>query len=234
MNEEILIVSLGPGDPELLTIKALKALWMADAVFCPTTLVNGVESSRSLSILEAHDIDADKIECYHLPMRKDRTETLRIYASVAEQIAELHSQGKSVVITAEGDGGFFSSSQYVGEMLEARGIEVRRIAGVPAFIDCAALANMHIAKGDNALVINPYLEDIVEAKRMIEKGANMVCMKPSQSESNIKQLIDECADYAHFHYIENCGGEREYYTSDIETIKTRKFPYFAILIIESI
>ena len=55
----ISFVSLGPGDPELLTIKALSRLQEADAIFLPfTQSKEGEEKSRSLDIVKAHDLKA--------------------------------------------------------------------------------------------------------------------------------------------------------------------------------
>lgn len=61
-------VSLGPGDPELITLKALKVLNMADVIFCPGyTKLYGQEKSRSLDILRQLPVDAVKIHTFHVP-----------------------------------------------------------------------------------------------------------------------------------------------------------------------
>ena len=234
IKKEIIVVSLGPGDPELITLKGLRTLENSDVIFCPTTIIGERQLSRSTKIIEALGVDVSKIESYYLPMSKDRTETLEIYKQVANRCVELANKGLRVAVTAEGDGGFYSSSQYISEMIVSSGVEVRRISGVPAFIDCAALANIHIASGDKGLVVIPYLENVNKIEELLSDSVNIVLMKLSQSESNIKKTILENINNAKFHYIENRGTEKEYYSSDVEIILERKYPYFSILIIESL
>lgn len=236
--KKIKVVSLGPGDPEMITLKGLHALENADIIFSPMTRKGSKELSRSGEMIASLGIDSSKIELYYLPMSLDRANTLEIYQEVAEKCIEHYNQGKEVVITAEGDGGFYSSSQYIHEMIAKKGCQVERIAGVPAFIDSAALAAIHIASGDRALQVIPFVEnkEVILDNIALEspRRMNLVLMKLSQSQRAIKEAIQEARDIARFHYIENRGREDEFYSSDIELIMERKFPYFSILIIEII
>ena len=237
MDNTIKIVSLGPGDPQMITLKGLQTLQKAHKIFSPVTRSKaGKEISRSAEILTALGIEQSNIESYYLPMSTNRERTLEIYKEVANNCIEHYNNGKEVVITAEGDGGFYSSSHYIQDMITDMGYRVERIAGVPAFIDCASLAGMHVASGERPLEIIPYVES---AERILERikpsakyRANLVLMKLSQSESVIKEAIKEASNTVKFHYIENRGRADEFYTSNIETILERKFPYFSILIIE--
>ena len=234
IKNEILVVSLGPGDPELITLKGLRALQNADVIFSPTTIIGDRQLSRATAIIEALGVDSSKIESYYLPMSRDRAATIELYEAIANRCIELYKSGLRVAITAEGDGGFYSSSQYISEIITKNSISVRRIAGVPAFIDCAALANIHIASGDKEMVVIPHLNSVNRIEELLEERANIVLMKLSQSESNVKEMISKNSKSARFHYIENRGSENEYYSSEVETILQRKFPYFSILIVESI
>ncbi len=236
MESRIKVVSLGPGDPEMITLKGLRALQSADIILCPLTRKGEVEISRAADMVQKLGIEQGKIELYYLPMSTDRTKTLQIYEAVAKHSIELHDLGKEVVITAEGDGGFFSSSQYIHEMITQRGYCVQRVAGVPAFIDCSALAGIHIASGETGLEVIPSVKSSQMLIERVERNSvsrtNIVLMKLSQSQSSIKEAIEEIGGRVTLHYIENCGGEDEFYTQDIEVIRQRKFPYFSIMIIE--
>ncbi len=249
MDNTIKIVSLGPGDPEMITLKGLQTLQKAHKIFCPVTRSKaGKEISRSAEILTALGIDKSNIESYYLPMSTNREKTLEIYKEVANSCIEHYNSGENVVITAEGDGGFYSSSHYIQDLVTKLGYRVERVAGVPAFIDCASLAGVHVASGERPLEVIPFVES---AERILDRikpsakyRANLVLMKLSQSENIIKEAIREIlkeenkevnkefCNTATFHYIENRGRADEFYTSNIETILERKFPYFSILIIE--
>ncbi len=236
MINNIEIVSLGAGDPEMITLKGLRSLESADRIFCPITRRGDKELSRSSDLVVSLGVDPSKIERYFLPMSHNRELTLEIYREVAERCMVLARDGERVVVTAEGDGGFYSSSQYISEIVTQNGGTVSRVGGVPAFIDCAALANIHVASGDRALEIIPSLESAevilervsLEAKRR----ANLVLMKISQSQQAIKEAIAASKNLATIHYFENRGTSQEFYTKDIDTILEREFPYFSIIIFE--
>ncbi len=229
----ITFVSLGPGDPELVSLKALRAMQRCDVVFYPITLTRtGGEVSRSGDILQALEIEESKRQGYFLPMSKDRQYAYKAYEELAQKIILLADQGKSVAITAEGDAGFYSSSQYVKDILTQRGYQSHRISGVPAFIDCASLADIHLVSGETALEIIPSVENAERLLTPLEEGKNLVLMKISQSEDVIKKAIMDMPNCYYLHYIENRGvQDKEFYTCTREEILARRFPYFSILII---
>ena len=113
MTGNISGVSLGPGEPELITLKALKALQEADVIYCPGTQAK----SRARDILEALPIKMDRVRLFHVPMSKDRTLANQAYDVICTEIADLVATGKNVAITAEGDSGFYSSVNYMFDKL---------------------------------------------------------------------------------------------------------------------
>lgn len=80
MKGKIIGVSLGPGEPELITLKALKALNAADIVYCPATRSgDGTVKSRALDILSQLPVDVEKVRSFHVPMSRNREEALNAY-----------------------------------------------------------------------------------------------------------------------------------------------------------
>ena len=130
MKGKISGVSLGPGEPELITLKALKALQEADIIYCPGTQTK----SRSRDILQALPINMERVRLFHVPMSKDRTLANQTYDSICTEIAALVATGKNIAITAEGDSGFYSSVNYMFDKLASMNLPITTIAGVPAFI----------------------------------------------------------------------------------------------------
>ncbi len=233
MTNSITFVSLGPGDPELITLKGFRALQKADIILTPSTTTRSKEvASRSKDILESLGLDPSKIICFNVPMSRMREETMRAYEAVAEIAIEQCSNGKSVTITAEGDAGFYSSAQYIEEALWRRGAATDRIAGVPAFVDCARLAHTHIVNQDLSFEVIARIDSPEELEKAMGENKSIVLMKVSQWEESIKEVIKGSQGHT-FHYIESVGVEgKEFYTSDKETILERKFPYFAIILIK--
>lgn len=103
MSTPILFVSLGPGEPELITLKGLKALQAADCIFCPETHTAGGRTfSRAADIMHALNISDRAISRFALPMSKNREQAFAAYDKVYEEAAQLYREDKeaktSVVI----------------------------------------------------------------------------------------------------------------------------------------
>lgn len=226
-------VSLGPGDPELITLKALRTLQRVDRIYCPATILRGeTVVSRSLDIMKAVGIDPEKVALFHVPMSKVRSGAEEAYLTVAQKIEEDYKQGKAVAFVAEGDCGFYSSAHYISDYLWSMAICTDRIAGVPAFIACGALARLHIVSQEETLNVIPTDITTEKISTILDQGGTVVIMKLSLHEGALKDAI-RTLHHATFHYFENVGiPAKEFYTSDKDQILARPFPYFAIMIIK--
>ena len=177
MNHPIHFVSLGPGDPELITLKGLKTLQKADIIYCPATQGKHGIISRATDILKAIEVDESLIHPFILPMSKERTDALNAYNELFLDAQAEYLKGKQIVIVAEGDAGFYSSIQYVYDKFEEAGIPVDRIAGIPAFIAAGALAGIHIVKQEEQINVIPGTASFDELSAKIENGMIIVIMR---------------------------------------------------------
>ena len=166
----ILFISLGPGDPELITLKGWKALQAADIVFCPETEGrNGERTSRAANIVQRLGVGDDHIRRFLLPMSKRREAALQAYDGVYAEARALQDEGLHVCIVAEGDAGFYSSVHYVFERLRADGRAAEHVAGIPAFIAAGALAGLHIASQEQRLTVLPGTATAQELERLVDE-----------------------------------------------------------------
>lgn len=230
----IQFISLGPGDPELITVKGLKALQTADCIFCPETRISTgdacVSVSRAATILRQLDIREEKVSRFAVKMSKQRAEALAAYDATFAEILRQYQEGKKVCVTAEGDAGFYASIHYLYERLEKAGCPVEHIAGVPAFIAAGARAGIHIVSGDEALTVVPGTATADEIARLIDHKGAVVIMKLSKCSQNVRELFKLHPEYA-YHYFENVGTPGEVYLNELTQMDSRPFPYFSMLII---
>ena len=232
MTYPISFVSLGPGEPELITVKGLRQLQKADIIYCPATRNRlGEILSRAADIVRALEINETAIRCFMLPMSKDRTEAWKAYDRLYEKAVSARLEGKKTVIVAEGDAGFYSSIQYIYDKFKANDIEVERTAGIPAFIAAGALAGLHIVKQEEQIIVIPGMLTAEELSEKIKAGYVIVIMKLSQCVDAVHECICKHPQ-AQFHYFENVGTDKEYYTSDRQIIAEKSFPYFSLMIIQ--
>ena len=232
MKGKIIGVSLGPGEPELITLKALRAWEAADVIYCPATYgADGKEKSRAWDILRQLPVDGTKIRTFYLPMSRKREEALAAYDGVCEEMLRLAEMGSTVAITAEGDAGFYSSANYMYEKLSRAGYPVNLAAGVPAFIAAGASVGLHIVKGRERLVVIPgdvLVEELLEA---VVAKRTLVIMKVPLGEAILRPFIVRHPELK-YHYFEQVGTPDEYHTTSPEKILSRDFTYFSILVIQ--
>lgn len=232
MSGKITGVSLGPGEPELITLKALNALNDADVIFCPGTIEKeGVKKSKSREILDQLILKQSQLRYFYVPMQKDRSAANRIYDEVCSEIALLKAEGEKIVIVAEGDACFYSSANYMFGKLVETGHVVDMVAGVPAFIAAASSVGLHLVKQGERLLVVPGNVTKEELQRSVSDHYTLVIMKVPLGAENIRTFIRETSDMQ-YHYFEHVGDDREFYTTDREEIISRPFTYFSVLVIK--
>lgn len=231
MKGKIIGVSLGPGEPELITLKALKALNAADIIYCPATRsADGTVKSRAMDILRRLPVDMEKVCPFHVPMSRNREEALNAYEGVCAGMLRDAAAGKTVAVTAEGDACFYSSAHYMYEKLRQNGFPVEMVAGVPAFIAAGASVGLHLVKQRERLLVIPgdvLVEELLEA---VVAKRTLVIMKVPLGEAVLRPFIARHPELR-YHYFEQVGTSQEYHTAERNEILGRSFTYFSILVI---
>lgn len=215
-------ISLGPGDPELITLKALKHLQNSDIIFCP--------GERSCNIVRSLEVKTP-VKIWEIPMSKNREKALDSYDQLYEELVSLYNKKLRVVIVGEGDAGFYSSIHYLYDKCVRNGLPVYRIAGIPAFIVAGALSGLHIVKQEEKLHIIPGKTSPEEIESLLVAKNTIVIMKLSMCQEIIKSGMTSIK-HCNWYYFENIGEQNQVYLTDISAIRERDFPYFSLMIIK--
>lgn len=228
----VTLVSLGPGDPELITLKGLRTLQEADCIFCPETGTRPGASacSRAAHILAQLHIPDNKIERFHLPMSKDRQQAMAAYDQAFLQIRTLCADNRRICIVAEGDAGLYASIHYIYDRLHSEGYPVEQIPGIPAFIASGARAGLHLVSQQQRLTVIPGLATTEDIEQLLGEGGTVVIMKLSQCTDEIHRCIRLHPEYT-YQYFENVGTEQERLLTDPQALANLRFPYFSLMII---
>ncbi|MEC4686067.1 MAG: precorrin-2 C(20)-methyltransferase, partial [Nitrospirota bacterium] len=118
MSNTVYSIGLGPGNPELMTVKARRILEESDIVVVPQSDKTGRSVARDIIL---HYIDPSKILMYYFPMNNDREDLSKRYTELARKIKGLIEEGKVVSYVTMGDPTIFSTSNYITEKLRAVG-----------------------------------------------------------------------------------------------------------------
>ena len=176
---KVIGVGVGPGDPDLLTVKAIRVLQEADVVCAPTP--NSTGESLALDtvkrVLESRK-SSPEVTTLIFPMTRDDAELEKAWTENAERIAKYAQEGKLVAYVAIGDPSLYSTFTYVQRELRAKYPEtkIEIIPGVTSLSACAANGGIPLATGEETLLITPTFDSelLKEQSHLVD---NIVWMK---------------------------------------------------------
>ena len=219
-------VGIGPGDPELITLKGLKALEQADVIFYPVTkLEKGNEQSFSRKIIEAYQLSAP-LQALLFPMTGENRQGF--YKEAFVTIKTAREEGKKVVVVSEGDILFYSTFGYLLEMANQEGVACEMIPGIPAFISGASELKQPLVSGDQTLSIIAAPKTFAQIDEQLNTTDVVVIMKPSVLKGWV-QFLSTCQ--RSFSYIEKVGTNEQFVCNDTKQLIGRTIPYFSIIIL---
>jgi precorrin-2/cobalt-factor-2 C20-methyltransferase len=235
MNKQgkIFGVSLGPGDPLLITVKGLQVLQQADKIYYPGSLLaDGSTSSYSLQILQHYQLDESKLQGMYLQMSDDRSAAEQTYADTFQLLLADYHAGLQVAFVSEGDISFYSTFAYLLKHIHAHQLDVEIIAGVPSFILGAAAHQSSLAILNEKIAILPRMKDQETLSRYLAEFETVVLIKVRSVLHDIRTLIQQTG--LQMMYCERLGTAQQYITTNINDLEKRDIPYFSLLILKRI
>ncbi len=221
-------VSVGPGDPELVTIKAVRVMEQ-----CFTIAAVQTKSGANVALdvaRAAAKLDDKKILYLSFAMSTDPEVLEKSHRVAAEQVLEELKAGRSVAMPNIGDASIYSTFAYIKEIVEEAGYECPVIPGVPSFCAIAAtLGETLTPRMDTPLHIIPSgFEDLDEA---LDMDGTKVIMKAGKSLGDIKELLRKKRLYEKASLVENCGLPNERVAHNLDDIDGHG-AYFTTLIVK--
>ena len=196
-------VSTGPGDPELLTVKAIRVLEAADVVFAPST---GSERQVALDIVSGY-IDGKEVVSCSTPMTKDEKVLAAAYDEIAGDIAARLDAGQDVAFVTLGDVSVYSTYFRVDERLRPLGYDIEVVPGVTSFCAASARLGKPLCQGGQRLLVVPVAHHDIDD--CLEVDANKVFMKSARSIMELKDRLSEKGMLDCASLVVNCGMEGE-------------------------
>ncbi|MEO0830142.1 MAG: precorrin-2 C(20)-methyltransferase [Pseudomonadota bacterium] len=191
-------VGLGPGDPELLTLKAHRLIGSADVIAYPT--LAGSESFARAIVADLIPESTPEIRI-DIPMTEAREPAQTSYDEGATAIADALDRGKDVVALCEGDPLFYGSFMYLHGRLSGE-YQVEIVPGVTSMTACAARAGLPLAaRNEMVSVIPAPLPEEALAKKL-EAADTAVIMKLGRHLPKVRRVIASAALEDRAVYIE--------------------------------
>lgn len=218
-------IGMGPGDPELITLKAIKTIEKCPVVAVPCKdKVDSVAYEIATKVIE--NLKEKEILELDMPMTKNQEVIDKKHKECAEKVIACLKEGKDVAFLTLGDPCVYSTHLYINKLVEAEGLETKIISGVTSFCAASALLNTGLVEKDEMLHIVPASYPVEEA---LQFSGTKVLMKAGRKLSKIKEQLQqlECDVVL----VENCGLEHEKIYRGVENMP-EKAGYFSLMIVK--
>lgn len=227
-------IGLGPGDPELITLKGLRALQAADVLFVPQS--RDGDQSLALHIAEPWiDRARQTVVALPLPMTRDAGQLRPAWRAAAETIvAELGADRHGAYVLL-GDPLLYGTFVYLWRELTAlqAPVTVRIIPGVASFAAAAAAGGIPLAMSNERLIVVPasYETDTTTLQQVLRDFETVVLMKAGAALPAITATLEELDLLDHALYAERVGMPEELIARDLRSLDPQRRPYLSLVIV---
>ena len=216
-------VGVGPGDPELMTLKAIRLIRENDVIALP-----GREPKETVAYKIAAGVvpelaDKELVPVY-MPMVKDRALIDLEHRKAARLIEGYLDQGKNVVYLTLGDSTIYCTFSYIQHYLEADGYESALVPGITSFCAAAARLNIPLTEWDEQLHVVPAVHKLDHA---LEQPGTYVLMKSASQMAAVKEMLRKSGRKVQM--VENCSMDNEKLYRSLEEIPDDA-GYFSLII----
>ena len=221
-------IGAGPGDPELLTVKAIKTIQKCSVIAVPKT---NNDESTAFSIAEKYLDEKEILEC-HFEMDKDIVKRKESRQKAAEDIIQFLDRGKDVAFITLGDPTTYSTYMYVHEIITSKGFATEIIPGITSYAAAAAALGIRLCEGHETLTILPMgHNDTID--ELLNYPGNKVIMKSGENLLHVLNRLKErgYGEKTNIVYRATMEGQR-LYTSIKEYEQSPASGYFTLAIVK--
>lgn len=225
-------IGVGPGAPDLLTVRAANILKSVDIVCIPRSS----KENESVALKVAGSYITEKTEILEIstPMTRDATVLNSEWENGAAIIAKKLTLGKSVAFITIGDAMLFSTYTYILKKLKGLlpSVYTESVPGITSFSATAAFLNTALAEGSEKLAIIPAIEDPNDLKSILTRFPNAVLMKVAGKFDEIVQVLDELELKSKAVYVSRLGYPDQFMTYDLDSLKNTKRDYLSLILVK--
>lgn len=229
-------VSLGPGDPGLITRQAWDIL-QRNNIFWTYPVRNKNSDSYALDIALRSGLELPTDNAALLfPMTHDAKKLARYWQNAAQTVIDVLQSGQNVAFLVEGDASTYSTFGHLSRTVKILNdtIEVETIAGVTSFNAAAAQLNAPLADVDDTVAIIPAGYGIHVIEDLLPQFDTLILLKVKPLLDDIIALLDRHGLHEHSRFIEKAGSPEEYIVHDITSLKGQKVNYLSLMIVKNL
>jgi len=232
-------LGVGPGDPELITLKALRLLQSAQVVgyFVAKAKANRGEGGNAFGIIEQHLADTQVRMPLVYPVTTEKLEPPLSYETVisdfydtaAQQVAEHLDAGRDVAVICEGDPFFYGSYMYLHDRLADR-YEVEVVPGVCSMLGSAAVLGLPLVYRNQSLSVLSGVLPEAELKARLATAEAAVVMKLGRNFDKVRRVLGELGLADRAHYVERATMANQRIVA-LDAVDPMASPYFSMILV---
>jgi len=225
-------ISVGPGDPELITLKGLRILKQVSVVAFPAGVQGkpGIAQQIVDEWLGSHQVQV----ALTFPYVQDIAILTQAWQIAAQQVWQYLRLGQDVAFVCEGDVSFYSTFTYLSQMLQQLHPEcvVQTIPGVCSPMAAASALGVPLTVRDQRLAVLPALYNVGELETILDWADVVVLMKVSSVYEKVWQVLHRRQLLEHACVVERATLPEQVIYEDLRDRPTLKLPYFSLLIVK--
>lgn len=230
MTAQFIGVGVGPGDPELITLKAARIMQSADVI---SYIANEDGHSQAKKIASDVLAKTQKVQeeiAVIMPMSEDRSMANTVYDQAAINIQAAINKGKQVVFLCEGDPLFFGSFAYLLERLQANN-SCFVVPGISSIHAASSALQLPLAMLKESFTVASGRHSLQQLKETLNSNDSVVIMKAGRSRQKILDALIASKRVSEARYLEYVGRDREYIQQDVTQLKGEAGPYFSLFVV---
>jgi precorrin-2/cobalt-factor-2 C20-methyltransferase len=225
-------IGVGPGDPELITVKAFRMLKECPVIAYPRKRMGA--KSYALEIVELYVNTAEK-EMLGLifPMTRDQAALDREWNKTAELCWQHLQAGRDIAFVTEGDPNLYSTFIHMARLMQELHPEVpiSSVPGISSVLGAAARLNLPLADGDDQVAIIPATEDRAEMKRVIEEHDAIVFIKVAKVLDMMIDILEELGLVQKASVVTKVTSPQELVWRNVRELKGQELEYLTLMVV---
>jgi precorrin-2/cobalt-factor-2 C20-methyltransferase len=224
-------ISVGTGDPELITVKGLKRLQTTKIIAFPAGIKDKSGIAEQIAgIWLQKDQQLLKL---NFPYVQEESILEQAWSEAAEKVWYYLTQGEDVAFLCEGDVNFYSTFSYLALTLRQKyaGIKIQTIPGVCSPMAAAAALEIYLTKRQEKLAILPALYNVEQLEQVMIWADVLVLMKVSSVYSQVWQILAQKNLLSQSWIVERCSFPEQVIYQDLSEQPNLKLSYFSIMIV---
>ena len=224
-------IGVGPGDPSLITLKALEILGRAPRIFAAYSTKN--DYSLAEGVVKSHFPEA-LVERMDFPMSRAHDILFSAWENNARRVLEILESNQDAAFVTLGDPLIYSTFSYLMRTVRrfCPSVKIVTVPGITSFQASAALCSLPLVEAEESLHVISGAKGGANLRKVIDKADNVVMLKTYRYFDDIYDTLKDLDLLDCATSISRCGLEGEVVLTDIKSSKGKKMPYLSLIILK--